>query len=249
MRFGWKRQLKDTRDRVLTFTRKFAAALPERIDLGPYMPYPDDQGDLGSCGPSSAWENLCYDLLVERKVFVPPSRLFIYYTTRSLMGTITEDSGVDNRTMLKALNKFGACSEKKWPYDVSKFTRKPTADCFKLALNNRIMNYVSILQDEIAMKVSLASGHPFIFGFDVYENMMSSLVERTGVVPMPSGKQIGGHDVLIFGYDDAKQRFKFRNHWTDSFGAWWGDHGDGYIPYKYALDAQLSGDFWAINVF
>src|SRR5438309_274810 len=112
--YGWIQQTKDDRD--FKFTSKLKS-LPTSFDLSPNMGPQLDQEDLGSCGPNSAAEMVDYDQKAEKHLLTPPSRLFIYYTTRSLMGTTNQDSGVDNRTLLKALNKYGYCPESQWPYD------------------------------------------------------------------------------------------------------------------------------------
>jgi len=61
---------------------------------------------------------------------------------------------------------------------------KPTASCYKEALDHQITSYHRILTlDE--MRACLAAGFPFVFGFMVYESFESQAVARTGVVNMP----------------------------------------------------------------
>ena len=65
-------------------------------------------------------------------------------------------------------------------------------------------------------------------------------------MPMPDfGREcvLGGHAVLIVGYDDTKKWWIVRNSW----GVGWGDHGYFYMPYKYALDPNLASDFWIVR--
>jgi C1A family cysteine protease len=54
---------------------------------------------------------------------------------------------------------------------------------------------------------------------------------------------LGGHALLVVGYDDATQCFTVRNSWGDS----WGDKGYCYIPYKYLTNSNLSSDFWVLT--
>jgi C1A family cysteine protease len=148
------------------------------------------------------------------------------------------------RDGIKTLKKQGVCSEKKWPYVISKFAMKPNPACYKEALNHQITSYHRILMlDE--MRTCLAEGFPFVFGFTVYESFESSEVARTGVVsiPQPSECSLGGHAVLAVGYDDGQKRFIVRNSWGTS----WGQKGYFTMPYNYLADRNLSDDFWTIR--
>ena len=148
------------------------------------------------------------------------------------------------RDGIKTLAKQGVCSEKKWPYVVSKFAARPSPACYKEALQHKITSYHRIVTLS-EMRACLAEGFPFVFGFTVYESFESEEVSRTGVVNMPkSGEgQIGGHAVMAAGYDDAKKRFIVRNSWSED----WGMKGYFTIPYDYVADRNLSDDFWTIR--
>jgi C1A family cysteine protease len=71
--------------------------------------------------------------------------------------------------------------------------------------------------------------------------MESEAVATTGQLPMPThgDQSIGGHEVLLVGYDDATQNFKVRNSW----GPGWGLAGYFLMPYAYANNPNLAGDF------
>jgi len=81
------------------------------------------------------------------------------------------------------------------------------------------------------LKAALAEGQCVTIGMTVYQSMESDAVASTGMVPMPSAhdKPLGGHAVLVVGYDDAKGCYIVRNSW----GASWGDQGYFYLPYAY----------------
>ncbi len=249
--YGWKRQPHDPRDFKMLFSPRRLATLPSAVSLAPNMSQPDMQGDLGSCGPNTADEHLKFDFKAQGLPVRNTSRLFTYYNTRSLMGSqyVNQDSGVDNRTMLKALNKFGFCDETLWPYDINKFKQKPPQAAFDAAASNKITSYAAVATDLQQMKACLASGHPFIFGFDCFEAIESFEVGSSGLLPdpRPGETPIGGHDVLCFGYDDAKGMFKMTNHWDQ-----WGVPIDGingcfWISYAYASNPKYASDFWVIN--
>jgi C1A family cysteine protease len=249
---GWKRQDPDHRDWHYVVPRRMTAQLPAAVELSAHMPPVLDQESLGCCGPTSADECIEYDERTQGMPIDSASRLFIYWVTRSMMSgqPVNQDSGVDNRTMLKAIAQYGFCRESMWPYATGSFATKPTAECFTAALSNRIKSYAAVQQTLDQMKGCIASGFPFLFGFDVFASFMTDSVAKTGIIPMPmtiaGDKQVGGHDVTIFGYDDSTQMFKFRNHWLNADGTPWGDQGNGCMPYNYALSTYAS-DFWVIN--
>ena len=244
--FGWKRQQPDRRDVRFVPEPHIMTALPPAADLTAGMGEVLAQGQLGSCGPNSIDSLVMFDQQKQGLRVEPISRLFTYYTTRYLMGTTPYDSGVDNRTMLKAVHKYGFCDETTWPYDINVFTQKPPQSAYTEALPNAITNYAAVAQDIDAIRGCIASGFPFLFGFTVYESFESTQVTHTGIVPLPGSNErvLGGHDVCVVGYDDSTQRLKFKNSWNG-----WGENnsGYGYFPYAYALDRNLSGDFWVIN--
>jgi hypothetical protein len=248
--FGWKPSLPDHRDIYYTAPRTLMAALPTRVNLsegwdnGVWNPV-WNQSSLGSCGPHTACADVVYAALRQQSLnFCPmPSRLFVYYATRMLMGTINQDSGVTNRDLLKALAQYGWCDESMWPYDISKFRQQPPQECFKQAKTRKIADYLAVKQDLLEMKACLAGGDPFIFGFSVYQSIESA--ESSGHIPYPQRheRQLGGHDILITGYDDSAQRFFLRNSWGNS----WGQGGMGTISYQYATNPNLAGDFWTVR--
>lgn len=249
--YGLIRQKRDPRDFLASFNSRLVSALPPSLDLsidtGPLL----DQGSLGSCGPNTAAENIDYDQLAEGITLSPPSRLFIYYNTRMLMGTVNSDSGVDNRTMMKALAQYGYCDESLWPYadDPTTFTKRPPIAAYAAGQPNRISNYAGVQVSLGQIKAAIFTRHLVIFGTEVFQGIESDQAAQTGIVPDPSPTEspVGGHDISLVGWDDLTQRFKFRNHWVNADGTPWGDGGYGYFSYKYATNIAWVSDLWMIN--
>jgi C1A family cysteine protease len=242
-RYGWKRDLPDQRDHLYSAPLA-GVVLPARVDLRPGCPPVYDQGQLGSCTANAIAGALEYD---QRKQGLPeatPSRLFIYYNERVMEHSVSEDAGAEIRDGVKSVNKQGACAEALWPYDISQFATKPSAQCYTAAKQHRTVSYMRVMQSLTQMKACLASGSPIIFGFTVYESFESAQVAATGIVPMPAHYEsvLGGHAVLCVGYDDASQRFIVRNSWGN-----WGDAGYCHMPYAYLLSRSLASDFWTIK--
>jgi C1A family cysteine protease len=244
LRYGWVPDLPDQRDYMYVAAFQVPAQLPPAVDLRAQCSPVEDQGNLGSCTANALVGALELLELKNKKPLVDLSRLFIYYNERTIEHTVKSDSGAQLRDGIKTLAKQGVCSEKKWPYAISKFDVKPTPSCYKEAADHQITSYHRIARlDE--MRACLAEGYPFVFGFTVYESFESQQVAKTGVLTMPQQdeKVVGGHAVLAVGYNDSEKRFTIRNSWGTS----WGLQGYFTMPYDYMSNHKLAGDFWAVR--
>ena len=242
--YGWLPDRPDQRDMYYSAIAAPPKKLPSSVDLRPVCSSVENQGQLGSCTANALVGNLEF---LEKKTGKPAtdlSRLFIYYNERALEGNVSQDSGAMIRDGIKTLAKQGVCDEGRWPYVTTKFSVKPPAACYKQGLQHQITSYhrVVTLQE---MRMCLAEGYPFVFGFTVYDSFESPAVAKTGRLnlPKPSEKSLGGHAVMAAGYDDATKRFLIRNSW----GTDWGMKGYFTIPYAYLDNRNLSDDFWTIR--
>lgn len=239
--YTWKPDLPDHRDHTFTSA---SFTLPTHVDLRPDMTPVFDQGNLGSCTGNAIAGALEFLEKKEPTPFFWVSRLFIYYQERVIERTVKSDAGAMIRDGVKACHKVGYCSELFWPYKVSKFAAKPPTAAYKDAHKHVITEYARA-NSMLDFRSALAMGFPVVFGFSVYESFESAAVAKNGIVPMPmhSEKQLGGHAVLMVGYDDAAQRVIVRNSW----GEGWGQKGYFTMPYQYVEDRNLSDDFWVIR--
>src|SRR5271157_4800270 len=139
--YGWVPDVPDQRDYLLSAVLKVPARLPPRVDLRPLCSKVEDQGQLGSCTANALAGALEFLERKDKVAFEDFSRLFIYYNERAVEHTIQSDSGAMIRDGIKTLAKQGVCSEKKWPYVISQFKVKPSAACYKKALQHQITSY------------------------------------------------------------------------------------------------------------
>ena len=247
--YGWKPQFPDHRDLVFQPLSSVLSKLPSSVDLRSQCPSVYDQGQLGSCTANAIGSAVEFELRKQALIddFIP-SRLFIYYNERVIEGTVNSDSGAMIRDGIKTVNKQGVCAEALWSYsdNTTQFKKKPTAKCVKEALNHKVITYQSVTQDLSHIQASLASGYPVIIGFSVYDGFESDSVAKTGVVNLPAKTEslLGGHAVLIVGYDNTTQRFIVRNSWGSS----WGQKGYFTIPYTYFTNSKLASDLWNIEM-
>lgn len=260
-KYSWKKQAQDDRDykfHRLSALRKFStsAAISKVVNNRMWCSAIEDQGDLGSC-TGNAWVGLLeYNECKNGRggsLFRDLSRLFLYYNERDIEGTVNDDSGAELRDGAKALATYGVCMEYQWPYDITKFTNKPSEQCYTNALVNKINSYYSLdgkTSDETLtnLKTCLFNGQCFVFGFQVYEYFESQQMADTGILQMPQANEelLGGHAVMAVGYNDYEQRFLIKNSW----GKGWGLKGtnDGYftMPYEYITNPDLASDFWTV---
>lgn len=175
------------------------------------------------------------------------SELFQYYNQRLMEGTTATDAGSCIRTAIKAINKYGICDEKFWPYSdhESKFNVKPSEDAYKNARFIRSISYRRVKQDINQLREAIRARIPVIGRIQLHSNFESEATTKTGKVTMPTAedKYLGGRAVMFYGFNDSDQTFNFLNSNIS-----WGKKGYGTIPYSYLTDANLSGDFWIVCV-
>jgi len=255
---GWRKQELDERDYTIDHPRVRhlfgllkSVSLPSSVDLRYLCPPVEDQGDLGSCTAHSAIGAM---ELLERKIYnthTDLSRLFTYYVSRVLEGTVDYDSGATIRNSVKSLVKYGTPRESIWPYNIGNYKVNPSTDCYTEASTLQAVTYVALYSlDDI--KTALYGGLPVDFGFNVYDSIYDT---DLGVIPYPTPTEdlLGGHAVLAVGYDDDKVITNHRNGSTttgallirNSWGTTWGEYGYGWLPYQYVEDG-LADDFWCI---
>lgn len=242
-KLAWKPDIPDFRDYRFKITKNQVKTLPKSVDLSARAPSVRDQKSGGACTGFATRGIFAYVSMKELQKF-DPSPLFIYYNARKLGGNVQLDEGAYLRDSVKSVVKFGVCGEVYWPYRVGKITVSPTQTSYKEALGHQALKYQRLDNRDInQLKVSISLGIPFVCGISCYSNMFTAEVERTGVVPSPSGSLEGGHAIWFLGYNDRTKLFKFQNSWS----AGWGDRGYGYLPYSYLTDPDLADDFWNIS--
>jgi len=238
----------DTRDHII----KAATPLKTKgfADLSQFCTSVKDQGVLGSCTAFASvgameflqkrfGENKADDIYSER---------FTYYATRvNVLNWTPDDSGAYVRDAVKSLVKYGTCLEKSFPYNGDCKTA-PGQPAYAEASKYQALSYAKfedgnspVERSQLinVLKANLDAGLPIIGGFICYSNIWSAV---KGVIPKSNGQIIGGHAILLVGYDDSKQLFKFKNSW----GKGWGDNGYGYLPYDYYILGDMF-DLWSIH--
>jgi C1A family cysteine protease len=246
-KYGWKKPEVHTRQlRLLTAIS--AETMPPSVDLRSQFSFPVfDQGLLGSCVANATCAAL--GLAMTRAAIKDASirsRLFVYFNARAIEGDIHTDTGTTIEAGVSAIKKSGACPEADWPYYINRFTQLPPKTCYDSGAVCKYIDSHQVSQNLIQLKQALINGSVICFGFMAFMSLESPETTKTGIVPMPDPAKeqcLGGHAIVLVGYQEDQKRFIFRNSW----GIAWGDQGYGYMPYDYVLNPMLSGDFWIID--
>ena len=258
---GWVRDFPEIGRRSYVAPASVMRSLPNPVNLRDQMPKVYDQKKILCCTPCA----LATMVQFVRKKHgqnpdFPPSRLFLYFNARRMAGDRPRfDTGVTAGDAMRALEKFGVCSEEKWPYDgrpvdpaTGAFPRgnlaakQPSDNIYADALPHRALLSIAIDHDLQKLKASLADGYPFMFGFTMYESFFASKDKPLVRIPLPQPHEEskGRHYVLAVGYNDNddKGHFLCRNSWGET-------HQEGgyfYMPYAY-FTSRLTEDFWTLR--
>lgn len=218
------------------------------IDLTSKMPPIYDQGQLGSCVANATAGCLSYIYKKNKGSFFDGSRLFLYFNGRAVESVddqdptyVSADTGLYIHDGFRSVANYGLTLETNYTYNIANFAYLPSDAAYLDAGKHKTLTYQSIAQNLTTLKNSLQAGIPIAIGINVYNNFYNA--NTTGTVPMPLGTAIGGHAILLVGYNDTTQRFIFRNSW----GISWGSRGYGTIPYAYIMSADAYDFIVATN--
>jgi C1A family cysteine protease len=232
----------DWRDLPYTFARQ---PLREYVDLRKWASPVESQGHLGSCTGNAVVG--AYELLLNKEQpdkFIDLSRLFVYYNARLIENAVNEDVGAYVRDAVKAVQKYGVCSELIWPYHIADYTLTPSIPSYEDASHRNIKNYYRIHTLEDILD-ALNKEWPVVFSMRVY-SQFDDLYYSATTVEMPKAYEeqspIGAHAMCFVGYDLNKKVLIARN----SFGTDWGMQGYCYIPFEYARQEVM--DSWIFDI-
>lgn len=264
--FNHRANLPDHRD-LVHYAPLAAGALPAKFDL--WQHYAEirrwNQSSQGSCGGHSQARVAMHELMRTGATFdqnwtaddiSPGDRIspaFAYYTTRQIMGTPSQDSGVDNRSLFKALLQYGSAREAEMPYDPAVFATAPSAQAYADAAHWERVSYRAVVPTHGNLRSTLVRGHAIVQAFNVPDYFEENAIwdPSTAYLPLPQHVSefqgfIGGHDTVITGYDYTCTTWPIPVFIVDNS---WGDIGWGLAfdaPSKrvgrFAMDARWQGE-------
>jgi C1A family cysteine protease len=260
--FEWHPDVADHRDYVFEHDRvgsllsrlkpslRKSADRPDRVDWREFCGPVEDQQGL----PISV-AHACVGLVqqFERRAsgrMLALSRLFVHQASQRL-NNLAGSSDLSLRLVLKAMVRCGVPPETVWPYDRARFEVEPDSFAHAFQREFRNLAYIRLdsrhlAGDEVLARLQsvLAAGFSFAFGFPTFSSLSGN-----AEIPFPvaADDMVGSRAVTAVGYDDKlrirsdKGALLVRNSW----GADWGDHGFGWLPYSYVRN-RLASDFWTL---
>lgn len=217
--------------------------LPGLFDLSVRMPPAGNQGRQNSC---TAWavayayksyqekieENNSYLVggTINTKAVFSPS--FIYNQINNGV-----DGGSGFPDALNLLSQQGAVKLSEMPYNESDFLTKPNSSHKEKAKRYRIdywrrVNFI----DSKEVKAQIRAGYPVLIGAMIDRGFVNDGNASSGndyTWNSLKGQALGGHAMIVVGYDDQRNAYKVLNSWGTSWGK------DGYCWISYSLFAQV----------
>jgi len=167
---------------------------------------------------------------------------------------IENDCGTKIIDCLLYLKKYGACPEFSYIYDIKKINTIPNKLSYQLSKFCKLVKFIEITRNDI--KKNLLKNNLIICGIKIFNSFHNPITIKTGYVKLPKNNistenilhfneniLLGGHSIIIIGFDDNTSNYKFINSW----GMNWGDNGYGYIPYDYINNVSYADEFFILK--
>ena len=248
--FGLKRSKIDLAERKLSMPQCDKIYLPSCFSLKEKVKQVFDQSGLNACSANAAANFLSLSDKVDYNI----SRLFLYFCTRFIDNNHmlpVEDHGATLRNVFTSLNQYHCqyIEEVKYPYEIEKVNSIPPREIFEEAITiNKCpaISYRQIMPTKYNLKYILAHlKKPILFGIMVYSNFFKLTAKDNDILNIPSASDevLGGHAVILVGYDDTTQTFDVLN----SHGFQFADGGYFRLKTDYALNPDLAFEFYIVD--
>ena len=213
-----------------------AADLPAFKDLSADLPPVGNQGKQNSCvGWAAAYALKSFQEKIENRVTILFSPSFIYNQINN-----GQDGGSRFIDALNLLSQIGAAKYDDMPYNEFDWTTQPSETVKESAKPFRIDYWRQVnIMDIKEVKNQVNAGYPVVIGTEVDQGFQAG--KRLGLTDYvwkaAIGKVIGGHAMLVVGFDDTRRAFKVMNSW----GRNWGNDGYCWVDYSYFPKAVKEG--------
>ena len=208
--------------------------LPESVDMSDKMPEAGSQGIQQSCVAwAIAYALKSYQENVQIGATLKFSPSYVYNQINGGRNVPTQLPDA-----LNILSEQGVCLMDEMPYNENDWEDQPSTEAKNSAKRFRIDEWRRVnTMDVKEVKSYLAAGSPIIIGANVTAEFQKKGFEGEEFVWKKNGESIGGHAMLVVGYDNDKSAFKIINSW----GKNWGGNGCVWIDYELFKDVVMFG--------
>lgn len=212
--------------------------LPSRVSLLQYAPKRLNQGGQGSC---VAWSSVYGARTIVESVSTGQNPDQLAFSPAYVYNQIHLQNcqGAYINHAMDVMQKQGAMSMNKFPYNESDCDRQPAQSLKQEASQYRIRSYTRLTEsdnnygiDINAIRQHLAKNAPVVIGMMVGGTFMENMFGRDIWHPTSrdyNQRGYGGHAMCVIGYDDNKEggAFQLMNSW----GSEWGSNGVAWVKY------------------
>ena len=209
--------------------RPLLGQVPAAVDLAAQFPEPGDQGPQASCVGWAVAALKSYQEGVERRwnMSHPTHRFSPAYIYNQIKRSDDCQGGTMYVDALNLVRRDGAATLDLSPYDAARCSAKPSDAVVQASRPFAIADWRRVnALDDLEIKTQIASGFPVLIGMDVDDAFERLRGDRT--YERFVGPSLGGHAMVVVGYNDQKAAFKVINSW----GKNWGTSGFGWISYR-----------------
>lgn len=222
-----------------------------KVDLKPYCPQPQNQDTVGSCvgwsvgyGAMSITHAIENGLEHKQKLITENaySALFIYNQIKDRDTACNVGTYVDEA--FQFIKDSGNLYSKLFDTDLKNCYSLPTPDQLDSARQNRIKDFKTLFRvydlgsEKVNQtKLSLVQKKPVVIGMQLLKNFGfignrkkggRDLYWNTSLDYDGGLDYLGGHAMVVVGFDDGRQAFEIMNSW----GTYWGNEGFIWVKYK-----------------
>ena len=244
----------ETTELTAPLTTRSLDDLPSYYSLKAFSPTPKSQGNQPSCvGWASGYgaRTISYAIknnwknnttLIDQNTFSPS---FVYNLIKSKTDYSCQ-KGSYVADAMRLMKDYGILKFTDFNYSQQSCTTKPSDHGYNLAKKNKIESFVRLASwdypSNLALKTkkAIANNNPVVIGMRI----SSSFYKVKGTWNGIQTGAIGGHAMVVVGYDDSKSggAFEILNSW----GTNWGNNGFIWVTYsdfeKYVKTAYVMID-------
>ena len=170
-----------------------------------------NQGTQGSCTANCGCEDKALTTIKKAQLYLTYSRAFLYYQERVILNETTVDQGANMVDIGEALAQWGVCYDATMPYNQDNYTTAPSQAAYSEAANHKsAANQTAVTPSDF--KAALVDCQQQVnlgavrIGVPVGQSFMDASTNGGWVpIPPPNDNHLGGHAMLVVGYNDTLQ--------------------------------------------